>query len=85
LISIIYFIIVLLTAIGLSPGGSTQSHTTIHSTTQIKIHRTTQLEKKNEKKRMWNSAGRAPSRNASFTLELTLQLRKKHGKTSVSV
>jgi hypothetical protein len=51
-----YFIIILLTAIGLSPGGSTQSHT-IYSTTQIKIHRTTQL----EKKRMWKSAGRAPS------------------------
>jgi hypothetical protein len=69
----------LLTVIGLSPGGSTQSHTTIRSTTQIKIHRTTQLEKK---KRMWNSAGRAPSKNASFTLAFALQLRKKHGKTS---
>jgi hypothetical protein len=54
------------------------NHTqTIHSTTQIKIHRTTQL----EKKRMWKSAGRAPSKNASFTLAFALQLRKKHGKT----
>jgi hypothetical protein len=32
---------------------------------------------------MWKSAGRAPSKNASFTLALALQLRKKHGKTSV--
>jgi hypothetical protein len=56
-------IIILLTATGLSPGGSTQSHTTIQSTTQIKIHRT-QL----EKKKMWKSAGHAPSKNASFTL-----------------
>jgi hypothetical protein len=42
----IIIIIILLTAFGLSPSGSTQSHTTIHSTTQIKIHGTTQLEKK---------------------------------------
>jgi hypothetical protein len=53
---------------------------TIHRTTQIKIHRTTQIAKK---KRMWKSAGRAPSKNASFTLAFALQLRKKHGKTSV--
>jgi hypothetical protein len=33
---------------------------------------------------MWKSAGRAPSKNASFTLAFALQLRKKHGKTSVS-
>jgi hypothetical protein len=39
----------------------------------MKIHRTTQLEKK---KRMWKSAGRAPSKNASFTLAYALQLRK---------
>jgi hypothetical protein len=32
---------------------------------------------------MWKSAGRAPSKNASFTLAFALQLRKKHGKTSV--
>jgi hypothetical protein len=46
IIIIIIIIVILLTAIGLSPGGSTQSHTTIHSKTQIKINRTTQLEKK---------------------------------------
>jgi hypothetical protein len=45
-LSFFIIIIILLTVIGLSPDGSTQSHTTIHSTTQIKIHRTTELEKK---------------------------------------
>jgi hypothetical protein len=79
---IIIIIIILLTAIGLSPGGSTQSHTTIRSTTQIKIHRTTQLEREKQK-RMWKSAGRAPSKNASFTLAFALHLRRKHEKTSV--
>jgi hypothetical protein len=34
---------------------------------------------------MWKSAGRAPSKNASFTLAFALQLRKKHGKTLVRV
>jgi hypothetical protein len=34
---------------------------------------------------MWKSAGRALSKNASFTLAFALQLRKKHGKTSVRV
>jgi hypothetical protein len=29
---------------------------------------------------MWKSAGRAPSKNANFTLAFALQLRKKHGK-----
>jgi len=33
---------------------------------------------------MWKSAGRAPF-FASFTLAFALQLRKKHGKTSVRV
>jgi hypothetical protein len=53
---------------------------TIHRTTHIKIHRTTQIagEEKNVE-----SAGRAPSKNASFTLEFALKMRKKHGKTSV--
>jgi hypothetical protein len=41
-----------------------------------------QIEKK---KRMRKSAGRAPSKNASFTLAFALQLRKTHGKTSVRV
>jgi hypothetical protein len=29
---------------------------------------------------MWKSAGRAQSKNASFTLAFALKLRKKHGK-----
>jgi hypothetical protein len=52
---------------------------TIHRTTQIKIHRTTQI----EKNRIWKCAGRASSKNASFTLAFALQLTKKHGKTSI--
>jgi hypothetical protein len=52
---------------------------TIRTTTQIKIHRTTQI----AKIRIWKSAGRAPSKNASFALAFALKLRKKHGKTSV--
>jgi hypothetical protein len=34
---------------------------------------------------MWKSAGRAPPKNASFTLQFALQLRKNHGNTSVRV
>jgi len=33
---------------------------------------------------MWKSAGRAPSLRVLPTLAFALQLRKKHGKTSVS-
>ena len=61
--------IYLLTAIGLSPGGSI----TIHIYTQT-IHRTTNLEE----------CGPCPV-FVSFTLAFALQLRKKHGKTSVRV
>jgi hypothetical protein len=32
---------------------------------------------------MWESAGRALSKNVSYTLAFALQLRKKQGKTSV--
>jgi hypothetical protein len=32
---------------------------------------------------MWKGAGRAPSKNASFTLAFALKQKKKHGKTSV--
>ena len=49
--------IYLLTAIGLSPGGSCS----VHMCTQT-IHRTTQITTKQHKyKLMWKSAGRAPS------------------------
>ena len=46
--------IYLLTAIGLSPGGSTHLHTNnTYNNTKQTIHRTTQ--------QFWKSAGRAPS------------------------
>jgi len=61
----------LLTATGLTPGGSS----TVHIYTQT-IHRTTQL--------IWEQCGPCPV-FASYTLAFALQLRKKHGKTSVRV
>ena len=61
----------LLTAIGLTPGGSSTAH--IYTQT---IHRTTQL--------IWEECGPCPV-FASYTLAFALQLRKKHGKTTVSV
>jgi len=63
--------IYLLTAIGLSPGGSS----TEHIYTQI-IHRTTQITTNLEECRPCPFF-------VSFTLAFALQLRKKHGKTSV--
>jgi len=74
--------IYLLTAIGLTPGGSSTVHIytqTIHRTTQLTqaIHRTTQLTN-------WGKSGRCPV-FASYTLAFALQLWKKHGKTSVRV
>jgi len=61
----------LLTAIGLSPGGSS----TVHIYAK-RIHRTTQL--------IWEECRPCPV-FASYTLAFALQLRKKHGKTSVRV
>ena len=72
----------LLTAIGLTPGGSSTVHIytqTVHRTTQSTktIHRTTQL---------INLEECGPCRVfAIYTLTFALQLRKKHGKTSVRV
>ena len=66
-----HFMIYLLTAIGLSPGGSS----TVHIYTQT-IYRTTQITTNVEE------CGPCPI-FASFTLAFALQLRKKHGKTSV--
>jgi hypothetical protein len=71
-----------LTAIGLTPGGSSTVHIytqTIHRTTQSTqtIHRTTQFINQEE-------CGRCPV-FARYTLAFALQLRKKHGKTSVRV
>jgi hypothetical protein len=72
----------LLTAIGLTTGGSSTVHIytqTIHRTTQStkKMHRTTQLTK-------WEECGLCPV-FASYTLAFALQLREKHEKTSVRV
>jgi hypothetical protein len=58
---------------------TTQSTQTIHRTTQSTqtVHRTTQLTK-------WKEFGPRPV-FASYTLAFALQLRKRHGKTSVRV
>jgi hypothetical protein len=69
--------IYLLTAIGLSPGGSTHLHTN-NTENNKSSNRTTQIKNNVEE---W---GPCPV-FASFTLAFALQLRKKHGKTSVRV
>jgi len=72
---VIYDMIYLLTAFGLLPGGSTHLHTNDtenNTTTEIQI--TTNVEE----------CGPCPVL-ASFALAFALQLRKKHGKTSVRV
>jgi uncharacterized integral membrane protein len=60
-------LIYLLTAVGLTPGGSS----TVHIYTQT-IHRTTQLTTN------WEECGPCPV-FVSYTLAFALQLRKKHG------
>jgi hypothetical protein len=80
----IWYMIYLLTAIGLSPGGSS----TVHIYTQT-IHRKT---KKNNTKKQYieqhknklEQCGPCPVL-VSYTLAFALQLRNKHGKTSVRV
>ena len=67
----------LLTAIGLSPGGSTHLHTN-NTQNNTNNNRTTQIIINVEE---W---GQCPFFE-SFTLAFTLQLRKKHGKTLVRV
>ena len=69
----IYFLI----AIGLPPGGSS----TVHIYTQT-IHRTTQNKQYIERHNGMGECGPCPVL-ASYTLAFALQLRKKHGKTSV--
>ena len=61
------------TAIGLTPGGSS----TVYIYTQT-VHRTTQITTNCEE------CGACPV-FASYTLAFALQLRKKHGKTSVRI
>jgi len=70
-------LIYLLTAIGLSPGGSTHLHTN-NTQNNTNNNRTTQMQT-NVKE-----CGPCPV-FASFTLAFALQLRKKHGETSVRV
>jgi hypothetical protein len=70
-----YDMIYLLTAIGLSPGGSTHLHT-YNTQNNTNNNRTTQITTNVEE------CGPCPV-FASFSLAFALQLRKKHGKTSV--
>ena len=72
-------IYVYLTAIGLSPGGSS----TVHVYTQT-IHRRAQNKQYIEQHNNLGGCGPCPVL-ASYTLAFALQLRKKHGKTSVRV
>ena len=69
----------MLTAIGLSPGGSS----TVHIYTQT-IHRTTQNKQYLEQHNNLGECGPCPVL-ASYTLAFALQLRKKYRKTSVRV
>jgi len=69
--------IYLLTATGLSPGGSTHLHTD-NTENNTNNKRTTQITTNVQE------CGPCPV-FASFTLTFALQLRKKHGKTSVRV
>jgi len=69
--------IYLLTAIGLSPGGSTHLHTN-NTQNNTNNNRKTQIPANVEE------CGPCPD-FASFILTFALQLRKKHGKTSVRV
>jgi hypothetical protein len=74
-------LIYLLTAVGLTLSGSSTVHIytqTIHRTTQLTTHRTTLLTTN------WEEWGPCPI-FVSYTLAFALQLRKKHGKTSVRV
>jgi hypothetical protein len=75
--NMIWCMIYLLTAIGLSPGGSTHLHTN-NTENNTNNNRTTQITNNVEE------CGLCPV-FASFTLAFSLQLRKKHGKTSVRV
>jgi len=74
----IYDMIYLSTATGLTPSGSS----TVHIYTQT-IHRTTQITQKTQITN-WEECGPCPV-FASFTLAFALKLRKKHGTTSVRV
>jgi hypothetical protein len=66
-----------LTAIGLSPGGSSIEHIYTQKKNK-KTHKTTQLTTN------WEECGPCPVL-ASYMLAFALQLRKKEGKTSIRV
>jgi len=66
-----YDMIYLLTAVGLTPGGSS----TVHIYTQT-VHRTTQNKQYIEQHKIWEECGPCPV-FASYTLAFALQLRKK--------
>ena len=72
--TLLYDMIYLLTAIGLSPRDSTHLHTN-NKQNNTNNNRTTQIQTNVEE------CGPCPV-FASFTLAFALQLRKKHGKTS---
>ena len=71
--------IYLLTAVGLSPGGSS----TVHIYTQT-VHRTTQNKQYIEQHNYLGKCGPCPIL-ASYTQAFALQLRKERGKTSFRV
>ena len=75
----IIVLIYLLTTIRLTPGGSS----TVHNYTQT-THRTTKNKQYTEQHNNLGECGPCPVL-ASYTLAFALQLRKKHGKTSVRV
>jgi hypothetical protein len=78
-------LIYLATAVGLTPGGSTAVH--IYAQTYIEQHnynKTTQITNKTIQITNLEKCWPCPV-FASFTLAFALQLRKKHGKTSVRV
>jgi len=73
--------IYLLTAIGLPLGGSS----TVHIYTQT-VHRTTQNKQYIEQhNNLWECGPCPVLATRRFTIAFALQLRKKHGKTSVRV
>ena len=78
---LIVILMYLLTAIGLTPVGISTVHIntqTIHRTTQLTTHRTTQLTTN------WEEYGPWPV-FVSYALAFVLEVRKRHGKTSVRV
>jgi uncharacterized protein YqfB (UPF0267 family) len=76
-------LIYLLTAIELSPGGSTHLHTN-NTQNNTNNNRTTHNNRSTQITNNVEECGPCPV-FASFTLAFALQLRKKHGKTTVKV